>query len=462
MEYLAQLSNLDESLYRSGLHLKRSGRFLRVYLLLFFLLTGCKIAFPQLSGSSWKQVSLPFRPLAVAVSPSSLWVCGSSESIASSTDGVSWQTRNTGGTGSALLLGIDFRSERFGYAFGTAGTLVTTEDGGTTWVSKKVATENILAASLADPSHGLLRTASSVLLLNGDAPPKAIQILKSVPASFRDAPAVVALSAMNMMVELSEGPYSESGLLSTTDGGNTWSFYDPPSTGIADVLEDGGKYWVIGHEVVHKDQPGGGYAVPLAMSSSDGRTWQHTANDIHACHWQGCGNCNAQGCLASSSLIVNPFGVATTFASLPKGQLTTKWAGLSNVVCSVNGSLYCVLAGTPPDPLAQGEPAPKHQELPALGPKPTPTGILRCIFCSLEPVFVDDKKEGVFAVKVAFTVRSDGTPEGVVVSNAPSESLEGLIKAQLLAWLYEPPVKDGKPARVNTGGEIHIRVIRSK
>jgi len=75
---------------------------------------------------------------------------------------------------------------------------------------------------------------------------------------------------------------------------------------------------------------------------------------------------------------------------------------------------------------------------------------------------VDDKKEGVFAVKVAFTVRSDGTPEGVVVSNAPSESLEGLIKAQLLAWLYEPPVKDGKPARVNTGGEIHIRVIRSK
>jgi Transposase len=118
---------------------------------------------------------------------------------------------------------------------------------------------------------------------------------------FPFTPFLVALSPDKMTAVLTEGPYAEAGFLATIGGGKTWSFYDPPSTGVKDLLRVDGKYWTTGHDVVGEGKPGGGYGVPIATYSEDGMHWTHTTNDIHPCPWEYCVICNSQGCLASGT-----------------------------------------------------------------------------------------------------------------------------------------------------------------
>ena len=265
-----------------------------------------------------------------------------------------------------------------------------------------------------------------------------------------------------MAAVLSEGPYSESGFLATIDGGKSWSFYDPPSTGIKDLLRVDGKYWVTGHEVIGKDKPGGGYGVPMATFSEDGTHWTHTANEIHPCHWENCGICNTRGCLASGALLINFFHQETTYSAIPEGALTAKWASVGKTICTLNQGIACASLGTASNVEASPElPMPKEQTVPQLGTK-SATGTLRCVFCSLEPVFVDNKAQGRVTVHIELQVGTDGTVEAATVEKSPSDALAQKIHDQMLTWLFEPPTKDGHPIRVKNQSDITINVIRSK
>jgi len=434
----------------------------RSLLLLIILLVSATPSRAQTGGeTSWVSADLGFRPVAITTNGSTFWACGSGESVASSSDGHNWQIRHRMTSGGSLLLGIAFSSDSFGYAFGTGGTLLTSEDGGTTWTSRKVSEENILLAALSDSTHGLLRTTSSLLYFAGGVDVKTVPIPASVPKDFQYTPSLAALSPDVMAAELSEGPYSEAGFVSTIDGGKSWTFYDPPSIGVASFLRVGDKYWAIGHEVVGKDKPGGGYGVPLVMSSTDARTWQHTAADIQACHWETCRVCKIAGCLASSSLIVAPYGLTSRFYDIPAGHLTAKWAAVSETICSVDGKIYCAPLGAPKDVLRAGEPQPKEQTIPPLGTRAS-SGTLRCISCSVDPILVDDKVEGRYPLHIAFVVRSDGTMESADVKDAPTDALRAKVQTQMMSWLFEPPTKDAKPINVSTGGTINITVVRSR
>jgi len=46
--------------------------------------------------------------------------------------------------------------------------------------------------------------------------------------------------------------------------------------------------WMVGTEAIHKDQPGGGDGVPVALYSSDGEKWDHSSNDPSSCKSQMC------------------------------------------------------------------------------------------------------------------------------------------------------------------------------
>jgi hypothetical protein len=123
--------------------------------------------------------------------------------------------------GGALLLGIGFSSHKVGYAYGTAGTILTTEDGGETWVHHKVGDDTIIAASLSDSSHGLLRTKPSLLYLNGSDTPHPISEPADVIKRFPYTPSLAVLTAQKMGVVLSEGQYAAAGFLTTVNGGET-------------------------------------------------------------------------------------------------------------------------------------------------------------------------------------------------------------------------------------------------
>jgi photosystem II stability/assembly factor-like uncharacterized protein len=230
----------------------------------------------QTSSTGWRISDAPFRALNITNSGQMLWICGPDESIAVSSDnGAHWQVKHQT-PGGALLLNIDFADAKFGYAAGTGGTILTTVDGGELWTPHSVGGETIFQVSFADPQHGLLRTRSALLFtVDGGsnwAPVSAGQNseeLKHFPFTF----SLVALDASRMAIMLKEGAqqYNTQAFLVTQDSGKTWSFVNIPNVTLYSFLRREGKYWAIGTEVIHKEQRGGGYSVPVALYSSDGQ-----------------------------------------------------------------------------------------------------------------------------------------------------------------------------------------------
>lgn len=410
-------------------------------------------------SSPWVATAIEFRPIGITTNSETFWAFGSNESIASSTDGKSWQSRHTV-TGGALLLGLAFPSSQFGFAYGTGGLVLFTTDSGQTWTPQKFGTDTILVGSFSDPGHGIFRTASSIFYVaNGEMHP--VPIPSAVPKDFVFAPAVAALSAQNMTVALSQGWRSRTGFLSTVDSGKTWTFYEPPHITTYDLVLAGNQYWMVGTETVDYDKPGGGYGVPAVLSSSDGQQWQHTAANVRPCHWEGCDACNATGCLVSASTLIRPFAPVSSFNRIPSGHLTAAWAANSNTICTVDGNLYCAPLEPASDLEKAGSPQPGERILPRLGPEKI-SGALRCISCSLDPVFVDHNVGGRFTVHIAFVIGTDGVPESVSIDKAPSPAIEAKMRAEMLSWLFEPPMKDGNPVKVSSQGNITINVMQNK
>lgn len=62
---------------------------------------------------------------------------------------------------------------------------------------------------------------------------------------------------------------------------------------------------------------------------------------------------------------------------------------------------------------------------------------------------------------LAFVVGTNGVLESVVVEKAPTPAIEAKMRAEMGAWLFEPPTKDGHAIKISSKGTITINVIRS-
>jgi hypothetical protein len=161
-------------------------------------------------------------------------------------------------------------------------------------------------------------------------------------------------------------------------------------------------------------------------------------------------------------LLVDFFHQGTTYAAIPKGALTAKWAVAGESICTLTLGVTCASLGKASNVEASSDvPLPHEQTIPRLGTKP-PTGALRCVLCSLEPVFIDDEVQGRITVHITLEVGPDGTVEMANVEKSPSDSLTQKIHDQMMTWLFEPPTKDGQPIRIKTGSDITVTVVRPK
>ncbi len=299
---------------------------------LFVLLAATLAARQEQSSPDWHGSDLAFRVLNITSNAHLLWVCGSDETIAvSSDDGAHWQVKHQMPDG-GLLLNIDFADSKFGYAAGTGGLLLTTGDGGETWAAHPGISETILQVSFADAQHGLIRTLTSLeFTVDGGLHWSEVyagqisKIIKEFPYTF----SLVALDSVHMAILLKHGAaqYESQALLFTQDAGESWSLPTIPNVTLYSFLRVEGRYWAVGTEVIHKDQPGGGYGVPVALYSSDGETWSHSGADLSACKLEMCTACNTQGCFSSNGVISRIFQERTTYNVFPTDkELTPKWA----------------------------------------------------------------------------------------------------------------------------------------
>jgi photosystem II stability/assembly factor-like uncharacterized protein len=103
---------------------------LALAVILCFLVANPNAICEQSSNSGWHPSKTQFRGLAIASDGSSIWACGTDEGIAVSGDGgTHWKVKHQTPDGN-LLLNIQFVSSKFGYAAGTGGLILTTEDRG--------------------------------------------------------------------------------------------------------------------------------------------------------------------------------------------------------------------------------------------------------------------------------------------------------------------------------------------
>lgn len=265
-----------------------------------------------------------------------------------------------------------------------------------------------------------------------------------------------------MAVHISEAPPSGSGFLYTKDSGSSWAFVQVPDSTITTLLIQGGKYWAVGTEVIHKDKPGGGYGVPLLASSSDGQHWDHSKHDIQMCHWEGCGGrCTGQGCLAASGLVLSLFDEnVKQIVFPPNAGLTLRWAMTNGTICFVGDQLEC--AETRVDPTANVEKM--SGRTPSLDAQPlmksASASAIQCIACGLQSVYVDTKANGRYALKATLLIDGNGLVKEVEIKSAPSRTLEENVRRSIMQWVFLPVVKDGSPVNVRLNTGINVMAVR--
>ncbi|MGA7887543.1 MAG: YCF48-related protein [Acidobacteriaceae bacterium] len=415
-------------------------------------------------SAAWQTVSLPFRALNVATNGSSIWACGTDEGIAASDDGGEhWQVRhiNSGGN---LLLSLGFVGKSFGYAAGTDGILLTTEDAGQTWSAHPAAPGSILQASFSDSQHGLIRTRGALLFTaDGGRTWSNVVIDQDTLKEYAYPFAVVALDAQHMAVMLKEGSaqYEAQSFVVTQDGGKSWQTVNIPHVTLYSFLRAEDKYWAIGTEVIHRERRDGGYAVPVALDSTDGATWSHFSADLSSCHPGLCVACTREGCISSSDTVTDFFGAATTYLTTPQNpDLTAKWASAGSGMCFAGNTLECTAA------IAARQPGHGGGEEPvAVSPgrlSTTQSGGPVCIDCALDRIIVDQRIQGSFLLSLSLDIAKNGTVGTVDVEGAPSPEIREHVKQQVKRWIFEPVLKDGHAISSRIHGQVAINVLHPR
>jgi hypothetical protein len=435
-----------------------------IYIALFVLNVG---AFGEdETALQWHSKNLPFRVLNTTSVGPSLWVCGSDESVAMSSDGGEhWQVKHEA-TGGAVLLNIGFVNDRFGYAAGTSGLFLSTEDEGETWSPHSAGKDAILQVSFSDPKHGLIRTFTSLLFtIDGGTNWAVVSAgqnsddIKHFPYTF----SLVALDSSHMAIMMKEGSaqYEGQRFLVTEDSGKSWKFVAIPNTTLYSFFRVAGRYWTVGTEVIHKDQPGGGYGVPAALYSSDGEKWDHSNNDVSACKPQMCVACTTSGCFSANGTITDFFSDKTSYREFPPSrELTSKWAATDSAICFVGKGFQCAALKSAVKASGGEDPLPTAVAPGPLG-APTTEGP-HCIICSMDRILIDKKAQGAYAIKLILEIANNGIIRSAVAEGAPTPAIKSRIEQQAQEWIFEPYLKDGVAVNVKLNTSLHINVIKPR
>jgi hypothetical protein len=396
-----------------------------------------------------------------------LWICGTDEAIAvSADDGRNWEVKHRTPNGNSLL-NIDFVNDSFGYATGTGGSFLTTEDGGKTWLSRPIGKDTILQASFSDSQHGVIRTPSSLLFTTDGGQHASVvsdgqnvDDIKHFPYTF----ALVALDPAHMGIMMKQGSaqYEGQRFLVTSDSGKTWSMTLIPDSTIYSFLRVREQYWTVGTQVIGKDKPGGGHAVPVVFYSPDGVKWTQASSDVSACKLEMCVACKKEGCLSSNGMIANVFQEKTTYSEFQSNAaLTSKWARSSSTICFVGSGLQCAsLKEADQAKNPEGAPNPV-----AVSPNPLGAAFAtgpQCIVCSVDRMLIDKEAQGAFTIKLTITIAKNGLVTSVESEGAPTPEIKSRIEQQAQQWLFEPYLKNGERVNVKLNTSVRVNVIKSQ
>jgi Photosynthesis system II assembly factor YCF48 len=430
-------------------------------LLVMFAL--CSIP-PSASSSDWRTIDLPARPLNITARDGVIWVCGSYELVADSTDGGKTWTIQHLVKGGVPFLTIGVAGD-FAYAAGTGGVLAFTKDDGKTWTQVLAPSQVVYNASFSGDQHGLIQTRRAVYWTsNGGATwnPVEIDLTSADLKGFGFVRGLVALDTNHMAIVMSQGnaAYYAYKLLITEDGGTTWKTEEISNTGLDSLTVYRGEYWAAGDEVIDRENHGG-HAVPLVMHSADGVNWTHlikwAPKEFSACNSQTCLFDNRAG-VAFRSVIPQ------SYWTFPAGQsVTAKWAVADGSICSVGKELNCAPTAetsTIPGDIQNPSTIPVLLAPPALN-APAVQG-LQCIFCDFERIMVTREYHGIAQVELKLHIGPNGLVDDVEVTRATKPQIGRQLASEARDWIFVPYEQDGVAHPVVTTFKLKVQVIKSK
>jgi len=430
------------------------------------------------SSNQWIAVSLPFLPTAIAATQTSFWVCGADEMIAKSSDGgKNWKVVHENGDGD-VLTAVYFPNETTGFAAGTNGRFLSTNDGGQTWKTWAADSQTSLEISFADDKHGLRKTDSGAAITSDGGLHWDPVVFPADPANFHppfQVLGIAALSAVNLTVTFAQS-YGEHIYLSTIDGGKSWKTARLDNIYASALYVHGGEYWSFGIEYVDR-QNRGGHGVGVALHSTDGDHWLHGAPSPHEFY-----GCAAEGCILNTGGYVDLSGTEPRFASLPTdAQPSRQWALVGGSICSVSLTLQCAPAIPSESPsflVLPNRPIAGSYVIGAI--VPTPNFTTDCLVCPLTPFPLAKNMLGQTRVLVnrgpgppqemympglnadliiRFVIQKDGSVDRMQVSGAPNKEIEAAILSDTRGWLLIPPRENGVPVERKSSAQLHVNCM---
>jgi len=412
----------------------------------------------------WQAVDPGFPAQVLLGRGTAIWAAGSGESIAVSTDaGQHWQRKHQDPKG-ALLLVLSFVDDKFGYAAGTGGKVLFTQDGGETWSAQALSDETILQAAFGDAQHGIIRALSALLATTDGGKTWQPIVPVNDPDWLKKYPFTVGMAALNkdhLAVRVSQGPYSDGEFLWTDDGGKTWSANYLSSSSVPGMFTAEGSYWSVGHEVLGKDKPGGGYAAPMSFHSKDGISWARTPMNWEICHWHDCGGCTAQGCFAGKSSFLQMQNDKDWLAKFPAHEgLSSQWAKSGDTLCLLTRTAVECTTLQPVKTLDTHEDSPSWEShnVPAIGSvrKSNP----QCILCRLDPIFITRTgNPGPVDVQINFVLEASGQINNVKITGNLPDDVIAKVREEIRNWFFEPFLKNGAPAPTTLGMQGRVMVV---
>ncbi len=330
-----------------------------------------------------------------------------------------------------MLLKIEFVNDRVGHAAGTGGLLLTTTDGGQTWIPHRSSGATIRDFSFSTPTDGIaLLENHAALTSDGGEHWNEMDVWQrnEKVRPYSEIESIAALDLTHYALALHQ-PEGENLCLSTTDGGKNWAPQHIDNTFAGTLAIHDGEYWAFGIEYLGRDKPGGGYSAPVALHSTDGQTWQHgvrASTEFNAC--------TTQGCSLHHGVIEVLYSPSEKIWSTPQdAPLTSHWAISGNRVCTVDQSLKCgsLVASDAPQPMPESN---KPISI-TLSNGSYTTG---CISCGLNPFPPKDLHPGQnMLATVNFSIHRDGSVGDVRVQGTPAPVADE-IKQQMSSWLIAP------------------------
>ena len=424
------------------------------------LAMGLMFGMPLLWGQ-WSRATTPFQPTSIGRSGNSFWICGANASVASSFDGGNHWTVQTSKSGSGTLLSMRWTSDQVGVAGGTGGLILLTTDAGATWKEVPASfSEPVLDASFSDANHGLVLTTAAVLYTNngGKTWTQALPSTSAELNRYKFVLTVATLDEKHAAILTKDGPaqYYAQQLVTTTDSGATWKGSDIPHTTLNNLLVVHGQLWLVGTEVIDRENRGG-HAISVTFHSADATAWDRGPRPLIDTNYA----CRPEGCLMWNGAWFDPYvpgGKIHTFA--PSQGLSTQWSATEDRICTITPDLECTdtrIAAKLPE---RGDAAPQLAAS-ELGPT-SADAAGKCIRCDYPHFLVNEHFAGRASVKLTVLARPDGSVSSVEVLSSPAAEIGETLGKAANGWIFNPVLRDGIAVPTKRTINLTVMVVKPR